>query len=42
MHEMKDIEEQNGFRAGRSYMDSVFTLKDVTEIVIKFETLFSN
>lgn len=29
--EMRDIEEQNGFRAGRSCIDSLFTLKQVVE-----------
>lgn len=29
--EIKDIEEQTGFRAGRSCMDSTFTLKQVVD-----------
>lgn len=29
--EMTDVEEQNGFRAGRSCMDSIFSLKQVIE-----------
>ena len=29
--EMKDVEEQNGFRVGRSCVDSIFILKQVAE-----------
>ena len=31
MKEMKDVEGQNGFRVGRSCVDSIFTIKQVAE-----------